>query len=159
MPGRRSHAARLHSDRRMLRRLQRHHHQFPSRVLIHGAPRCCSNVTAERPRAFRRPWAELVWLSSDRLLVRYDAKARIYHRSDSVSSVGAPPSRGYYAPGMIGLALTLYRMGEVDEALAVLAKPVPKLAIAPWVEKVVRVRDWMLAQRDAPRGSPETTQA
>lgn len=56
--------------------------------------------------------------------------------------------RGYYAPGLIGLALTLYRMGEVDEALKVLAKPVPKLAIASWVKKVVRVRDWILAHRE-----------
>lgn len=61
---------------------------------------------------------------------------------------GIENSRGYYAPGLIGLALTLYRMGEIDEALSVLAKPVPKLAIRSWVAKVVRVRDWLLAQRD-----------
>lgn len=61
---------------------------------------------------------------------------------------GIENSRGYYAPGMIGLALTLYRMGEVDEALTVLAKPVPRLAIVSWVEKVVCVREWMLARHD-----------
>jgi hypothetical protein len=65
---------------------------------------------------------------------------------------GIENSRGYYAPGLIGLALTLYRMGEIDEALTVLAKPVPKLAIASWVAKVARVRDWMLARREG-RGS------
>lgn len=30
---------------------------------------------------------------------------------------GIENSRGYHAPGLIGLALTLYQMGEIDEAL------------------------------------------
>jgi len=33
------------------------------------------------------PWAELVWLSPSRLLVRYDAMARVFQRSEAVSGV------------------------------------------------------------------------
>lgn len=51
--------------------------------------------------------------------------------------------RGYYSPSMVGLALTLYRMGELEEACAVLRKPVPKTAIAQNVENVARVREWL----------------
>ena len=52
-------------------------------------------------------------------------------------------SRGYFGPSLVGLALTLYRMGEVEEACRVLRKPVPKTAIPTNVEKVSRVRDWL----------------
>jgi hypothetical protein len=51
--------------------------------------------------------------------------------------------RGYYGPGLIGLGLTLYRMGELDEACAVLNKPVPKTASQNWAKKVARVREWL----------------
>lgn len=33
------------------------------------------------------PWAEVVWLSPRELLVRYDAKARVFRRSDAVLAV------------------------------------------------------------------------
>lgn len=33
------------------------------------------------------PWAEIKWLSSDRLLVRYDGKSRLYEQDDHVSGV------------------------------------------------------------------------
>jgi hypothetical protein len=33
------------------------------------------------------PWVEFVWLSSSRLLARYDSKARVFHRSEAISSV------------------------------------------------------------------------
>ena len=52
-------------------------------------------------------------------------------------------TRGYNGPSLIGLALTLFRMGELEEACAVLSKPVPKTAIKVWVEKVARVREWL----------------
>jgi hypothetical protein len=52
-------------------------------------------------------------------------------------------TRGYFGPSMIRLALTLYRMGERDEACQVLRKPVPKTAIPTWIDKVARVRAWM----------------
>lgn len=52
-------------------------------------------------------------------------------------------SRGYYSPSMIGLALTLFRMGELDEACETLRKPVPKTAIPASVKKVGTVRKWL----------------
>lgn len=33
------------------------------------------------------PWAEMVWLSPDRLLVRYDAKSRIFKQVENASGV------------------------------------------------------------------------
>lgn len=52
-------------------------------------------------------------------------------------------TRGYHGPSLIGLGLTLYRMGEIDEACAVLSKPVPRTAIKTSVETVARVREWL----------------
>lgn len=57
--------------------------------------------------------------------------------------------RGYFGPGLIGLALTLYRMGERDEACEVLRKPVPRTAIPASVRDVARVREWMGCGRGA----------
>lgn len=52
--------------------------------------------------------------------------------------------RGYFAPGMIGLALTLYRMGELAEACAVLSKPPPRTArSSKWADWVERTRVWL----------------
>jgi hypothetical protein len=42
---------------------------------------------AARAGAWGGPWAELVWLSPSRLLVRYDAKARVFYRRETVSGV------------------------------------------------------------------------
>jgi hypothetical protein len=56
---------------------------------------------------------------------------------------GALTDRGYHGYSLIGLALTLYRLGETEEACRVLAKPVPRTAI-PWsVEMVATVREWL----------------
>lgn len=52
-------------------------------------------------------------------------------------------SRGYHGPSLVGLALTLFRMGELREACEVLRKPVPRTAIPGSVEKVSRVREWL----------------
>jgi hypothetical protein len=52
-------------------------------------------------------------------------------------------TRDYHAPSMIGLSLTLYRMGELAEACAVLNKPVPKTAIPENVRTVAVVRQWL----------------
>lgn len=52
-------------------------------------------------------------------------------------------ARSYHGPSLIGLALTLYRMGELQEACEVLRKPVPKTAIQASVEKVARLREWL----------------
>lgn len=62
--------------------------------------------------------------------------------------------RGYNGPSLIGLGLTLYRMGQLDEACAVLSKPVPKTAIKVWVEKVARVREWLGCQSADGYASP-----
>lgn len=51
--------------------------------------------------------------------------------------------RGYHGPSMVKLALTLYRMGELEEACAVLRKPVPKTAIPANVQRVTKVREWL----------------
>lgn len=39
--------------------------------------------------------------------------------------------RGYHGPSLVGLALTLHRMGETAEACEVLRKPVPRLPSQP----------------------------
>lgn len=51
--------------------------------------------------------------------------------------------RGYHGPSLIGLALTLYRMGELEEACEILCKPVPKTAIQASVKRVARLRKWL----------------
>ena len=51
--------------------------------------------------------------------------------------------RGYHARSMIGLALTLYRMGEADEAGQVVRKQAPRTAIPSAVECVGKVREWL----------------
>lgn len=48
--------------------------------------------------------------------------------------------RAYNAITLMGLALTLYRMGEIEEACEVLRKPVPKTANPLWVARVAKVR-------------------
>jgi hypothetical protein len=52
-------------------------------------------------------------------------------------------SRGYHGQPMIGLALTLYRMGELEEACETLRRPVPKTAIPASVKSVASVRKWL----------------
>jgi len=59
---------------------------------------------------------------------------------------GAITRRGYHGPSLVGLALTLFRMGEFDEALEVTKKPVPRTAIASSVEMVAQVRAWLERQ-------------
>jgi hypothetical protein len=56
---------------------------------------------------------------------------------------GALASRGYHGQSLIRLALTLYRMGEIDEACEVLRKPVPRTAIQSSVQMVAKVREWL----------------
>lgn len=59
--------------------------------------------------------------------------------------------RGYHGLSLVGLALTLYRMGEVQEARKVVRKPVPRTAIAANVKWVAKVREWL---ERAPSGGP-----
>lgn len=77
----------------------------------------------------------LPWFDKVRSLE--DQAAKWYGRETALTR------RGYHSPSMIGLALTLYRLGELGEACRVLRKPVPKTAIPTNVENVARVRDWL----------------
>lgn len=52
----------------------------------------------------------------------------------------------YFAPAIIGRAVALYRMGRMDEALAVLGHRIPRTAIASGVAAVAALRYWMQAQ-------------
>ena len=51
--------------------------------------------------------------------------------------------RGRHLPSQIRLAITLYRMGELDEARSVIMEPLAKRAPASGVEEVMRVRRWL----------------
>lgn len=55
--------------------------------------------------------------------------------------------RGYHGRSLVGLALTLYRMGEIDEASEVLRKPVPRTAVEAGVRHVARAREWLDRER------------
>lgn len=52
-------------------------------------------------------------------------------------------ARGYHGQSLVGLALTLHRMGELAEACEVLRKPVPKTAIPASVQHVAKVQAWL----------------
>lgn len=65
---------------------------------------------------------------------------------------GALTARGYHSRSLVGLALTLYRMGETREACEVLQKPIPRTAIPANVEGVARVREWMGCEAAAKPG-------
>jgi hypothetical protein len=51
--------------------------------------------------------------------------------------------KGWHGPSLIALAVTLYRMGEIEEARAALRRPTPKTAISSWVARVESVRRWL----------------
>jgi hypothetical protein len=68
-----------------------------------------------------------------------EAQARYFGR-------GSP--RWYWVPGRIYLALTLYRMGEIEEACNVLSDP-PKSLVGTWKAQVDSVRDWLGCQADS----------
>jgi hypothetical protein len=60
-------------------------------------------------------------------------------------------SRGYHGRSLVGLALTLYRMGDTAEAREILRKPVPKTAIPANVEQVAKVREWLGCEAARPQ--------
>lgn len=49
----------------------------------------------------------------------------------------------YHSKTMIALALTLYRMGEIDEARRVLDKPPRRLTPQSAIDEVARLRTWL----------------
>lgn len=60
-------------------------------------------------------------------------------------------ARGYPGLSLVGLALTLHRMGETTEACEVLRKPVPKTAIAVNIAWVAKAREWLGCDRGGAR--------
>jgi hypothetical protein len=58
--------------------------------------------------------------------------------------------RRFHAFSMIVLALTLYRMGEIEEACGVLRTPVPKIAGASVERRFAKVREWIGCDQAAP---------
>jgi len=73
----------------------------------------------------------------DRVGTLEEQAANWYGRDQALSV------RGYHGRSLVGLALTLYRMGQITEACRVLGKPVPKTAIPASVEDVRWVRAWL----------------
>ena len=56
---------------------------------------------------------------------------------------GRGSQKGWHGQSLIGLAVTLYRMGQVEEACAELSRPTPKTAIPSSVAGVQSVRQWL----------------
>lgn len=77
----------------------------------------------------------LPWLDKTRTL---EQQAEDWYARSAYLNV-----RSYNANSLIGLALTLYRMGEIQEACEVLRKPVTRRAIPSGVAKVAKLREWL----------------
>lgn len=52
----------------------------------------------------------------------------------------------WHATTMIGRAITLYRMGKIDEARAALSLPAPRTESSVWIARVEAVRTWLESQ-------------
>lgn len=76
------------------------------------------------------------WFNSVRSLE--DQAAKWYYRGT--------PYAGTTVSRDIGLALTLYRMGEFDEAIEVADVPPRRTRPKSWAEDVYGVRDWLIAR-------------
>ncbi|WP_372784298.1 DUF4304 domain-containing protein [Phenylobacterium sp.] len=61
---------------------------------------------------------------------------------DQAKFLGRGTQKWSWTPGRIYLALTLYRMGEVDEARRALSNP-PKSEVGTWKEQADSVRSWL----------------
>lgn len=86
---------------------------------------------AEAVRTYALPWF-------DQFRTLEDQAARRYARG------GARPWRN---PSIPPLAVTLYRLGEIDEALALFDAPIPKTAIPNLVAKCKCVQRWLQEQQ------------
>ena len=113
--------------------------QFGVRIgtLINGQDRWWKNdpngpaELAEAVRAYGLPWF-------DQFETLEDQAANRYGRG------GLQPWR---SPDIPPLAITLYRLGEIDEALALFDAPVPKTAIPNLVANCRCVQHWLLERR------------
>jgi len=66
---------------------------------------------------------------------------------DQANLFGRKATRWYWVPNRMYLALTLYRMGEVEEACRALSNP-PKSLVGTWKDQVDSVRDWIGCKED-----------
>ena len=74
---------------------------------------------------------------------------------DAVQTLEDQASKWFYRGGshswrdrhLCDLAVTLYRMGEIDEALALFDAPLPKTALEPLVPEGLCVQRWLLARK------------
>lgn len=77
----------------------------------------------------------LPWFDRVRTL---EDQAEIWFRRSIAHST---PS--YYGYPLVQLALTLYRMGEVEEACALVRRPPPRTALPDMIAKVSRTSEWL----------------
>jgi hypothetical protein len=102
-------------------------------VLIDGHDKWWRNDPAgptelvEAVRVYGLPWF-------DKVRTLEDQAARWYGRRSSEHR---------YGPSMIPLAVTLFRLGEIEEACAALPWPPPRTAIPSLVARVEAVRRWL----------------
>lgn len=112
--------------------------QFGVRIgeLIDGQDRWWKNdpngpaELGELVRMYALPWFDQFGTLEDQAAKRYGR--------------GARPWR---SPNIPALAVTLYRLGEIDEALALFDAPVPKTAIPNLVAKCKCVQRWLQEQQ------------
>lgn len=115
--------------------------QFGVRIgeLIDGQDRWWRNdpggpaEVAAAVRTHALPWFDQFRTLEDQAVKRYDRGG----------------TRPWRSPNLPALAVTLYRLGEIDEALALFNAPVPKTAIPNLVAKCKCVQCWLRErQRD-----------
>ncbi len=90
-----------------------------------------SSELADAVRTYGVPWF-------DRVRSLDDQAAKWYGRGTD---------RPWRLANLAALAVTLYRLGEIDEALALFDAPVPKTAIPSLVSKGRCVQRWLESQR------------
>jgi hypothetical protein len=82
----------------------------------------------------------------------FDKDRTLGEQADQLRRIKPPPHGRYYGWLLVWLAMILYRMGERDEACAVLRRPIRRTESPAHVEKVARVRAWMGC--DTPSDAP-----
>lgn len=77
----------------------------------------------------------LSWFSK---VITPDDQARYWYSRGKISTWGQP--------NLAALVVTLYRLGELDEALALFDEPIPRMANPVMVEKARCIQSWVEAQ-------------
>lgn len=115
--------------------------QFGVRIgnLVDGRDRWWKNdpngpaELGELVRRYALPWF-------DQFGTLEDQAAKLYGRAGG---------GGWRSPNIPPLAITLYRLNEIDEALALFDSPIPRTAIPGLVAKCKCVQRWLQEQRSA----------